>query len=134
MEQVLRPPQHPYTWSLLKSVPRMDSDIGRLVAINGHPPDPTALPQGCKFQPRCPFAVRRCSRRRSRRSARSRRTVAPLLGADAQRRGAGGMSAKPELRNCSVGTASSVSANSAATLTMAAPSSTATGEGGLKTS
>jgi peptide/nickel transport system ATP-binding protein len=55
-------PQHPYTAMLLKSIPRMDEDAGkRLEAIEGQPPDPTALPTGCKFQPRCPYRIDRCS-------------------------------------------------------------------------
>jgi peptide/nickel transport system ATP-binding protein len=61
VEQVLTDPQHPYTWSLLKSVPRLEKSEGRLVAIDGQPPDPQAMPTGCKFSPRCPFSIARCS-------------------------------------------------------------------------
>jgi peptide/nickel transport system ATP-binding protein len=47
-------PQHPYTGALLASVPRLDTALERLVPIPGQPPDLTALPSGCAFQPRCP--------------------------------------------------------------------------------
>ena len=39
-DDVLSAPQHPYTWSLLQSVPRIDRAIGRLTAIKGQPPIP----------------------------------------------------------------------------------------------
>ena len=58
---IFKNPQHPYTWSLLKSMPRMD-EVGkeRLVSIKGVPPDLGKLPDGCKFHPRCRFKVDRC--------------------------------------------------------------------------
>jgi peptide/nickel transport system ATP-binding protein len=60
-EQIFESPQHPYTWSLLRSVPRIDADRGhRLLSIEGLPPDLIDLPRGCKFNPRCPFRVERC--------------------------------------------------------------------------
>ena len=61
VEGILDDPQHPYTWSLLRSVPRLDRPSGRLVAIRGQPPDPAAMPGGCKFHPRCPWAEARCA-------------------------------------------------------------------------
>jgi len=61
VEQIFAAPQHPYTWSLLRSVPRVDADIAeRLVSIKGLPPDLTRMPPGCKFHPRCRFKVDRC--------------------------------------------------------------------------
>ncbi len=61
MEQIFESPQHPYTWSLLRSVPRIDSHKrSRLLSIEGLPPDLIDLPAGCKFNPRCPFRVERC--------------------------------------------------------------------------
>ena len=60
-EALLSRPQHPYTWSLLQSVPRVDQAVSRLLAIAGQPPDPAHVPVGCKFQPRCPFAIPRCA-------------------------------------------------------------------------
>jgi peptide/nickel transport system ATP-binding protein/oligopeptide transport system ATP-binding protein len=53
-------PQHPYTIGLLGSVPRLDEDRARLLAIEGSVPPPFALPPGCRFAPRCPFAVAAC--------------------------------------------------------------------------
>jgi oligopeptide/dipeptide ABC transporter ATP-binding protein len=61
VRQIFESPQHPYTWSLLRSVPRVDFEIAeRLVSIKGLPPDLTRLPPGCKFHPRCRFKVDRC--------------------------------------------------------------------------
>jgi peptide/nickel transport system ATP-binding protein len=61
--QVFDHPEHPYTWSLLRSVPRVDERRHeRLVSIEGLPPDLTRMPTGCKFHPRCQFRVERCSR------------------------------------------------------------------------
>jgi peptide/nickel transport system ATP-binding protein/oligopeptide transport system ATP-binding protein len=54
-------PQHPYTLGLLGSIPRLDEDRDRLLAIEGTVPPPFALPQGCRFHPRCPFAVEACT-------------------------------------------------------------------------
>ena len=59
-DRLLRDPRHPYTWSLLQSVPRMDRPLTRLVAIPGQPPDPAARPPGCTFSPRCPFVQPQC--------------------------------------------------------------------------
>ncbi len=61
-EDVFVHPEHPYTWSLLRSIPRLDaSEHESLKPIVGSPPDMTQLPGGCKFQPRCPFAIERCA-------------------------------------------------------------------------
>ena len=60
-DQIFENPQHPYTWSLLRSMPRVDtSRRDRLKSIEGLPPDLIALPPGCKFNPRCPFRIERC--------------------------------------------------------------------------
>jgi oligopeptide/dipeptide ABC transporter ATP-binding protein len=62
-DEVFAHPQHPYTWSLLRSIPRLDAgDREPLTPIEGSPPDMMQLPTGCKFHPRCPFAVDRCAR------------------------------------------------------------------------
>ena len=54
--------QHPYTEGLLRSVPRLDSEKGTpLSPIGGEIPDLTNLPGGCAFNPRCQWAVDRCS-------------------------------------------------------------------------
>jgi oligopeptide/dipeptide ABC transporter ATP-binding protein len=54
-------PQHPYTWGLLGSIPRLDRPRPeRLHSIKGSPPSLITLPQGCKFRPRCPHAFNKC--------------------------------------------------------------------------
>jgi oligopeptide/dipeptide ABC transporter ATP-binding protein len=61
-EDVFANPEHPYTWSLLRSIPRLDAEVrGPLHPIEGSPPDMTRLPEGCKFRPRCSFAIDRCA-------------------------------------------------------------------------
>ncbi|MCC8045956.1 MAG: ABC transporter ATP-binding protein [Clostridiales bacterium] len=51
---------HPYTVGLFGAIPQLDVHVNRLAAIKGLPPDPTALPEGCHFHPRCPFATEEC--------------------------------------------------------------------------
>jgi oligopeptide/dipeptide ABC transporter ATP-binding protein len=58
-ERVLVTPRHPYTKLLLASLPRLHSDIPPR-PMPGDPPDLTALPPGCRFQPRCPYAFEAC--------------------------------------------------------------------------
>ncbi|MCD8161300.1 MAG: ABC transporter ATP-binding protein [Clostridiales bacterium] len=53
-ERIFRNPMHPYTLGLFGSLPKLDDDSKRLSPIHGLPPDPTNLPAGCKFGPRCP--------------------------------------------------------------------------------
>jgi oligopeptide/dipeptide ABC transporter ATP-binding protein len=58
---IFKNPQHPYTWSLLRSIPRVDERIHeKLVSISGLPPDLSNPPPGCKFHPRCRFRIDRC--------------------------------------------------------------------------
>jgi peptide/nickel transport system ATP-binding protein len=59
-ERLFAEPQHPYTIGLLGSIPRLDLEQERLSAIEGFVPDAAALPPGCRFHPRCPFAVEKC--------------------------------------------------------------------------
>ena len=54
-------PQHPYTLGLLGSIPKIEEQRDRLLAIEGAVPPPFALPQGCRFHPRCVFAERACT-------------------------------------------------------------------------
>ncbi len=51
---------HPYTLGLFGSLPDMNEDSDRLKPIDGMPPDPTHLPEGCAFSPRCPHATEAC--------------------------------------------------------------------------
>lgn len=61
VEDIFHSPQHPYTRGLLKSVPRMDNEEkGRLIPINGSPPDLLSPPTGCPFSPRCPHVMQIC--------------------------------------------------------------------------
>jgi oligopeptide/dipeptide ABC transporter ATP-binding protein len=54
-------PQHPYTWGLLGSIPRLDRPKPKkLHSISGMPPSLINLPRGCKFRPRCPHAFDKC--------------------------------------------------------------------------
>ena len=53
-------PQHPYTIGLLGSIPRLHLEQERLSAIEGFVPDAAAMPQGCRFHPRCPFSIEKC--------------------------------------------------------------------------
>jgi peptide/nickel transport system ATP-binding protein len=60
-EQVFNDPQHPYTWGLLGSIPRLDRPRpNRLTAIPGNPPSLVNLPEGCHFAPRCRHRFDRC--------------------------------------------------------------------------
>ncbi|MHB8719367.1 MAG: ABC transporter ATP-binding protein [Candidatus Dormibacteria bacterium] len=61
--EIFASPQHPYTWSLLRSLPRIDDARGeKLLSVRGLPPDLTNLPPGCKFHPRCPFRIDKCDK------------------------------------------------------------------------
>lgn len=51
---------HPYTTGLFGAIPNMSADENRLHPIDGLPPDPTDLPEGCAFWPRCKYATERC--------------------------------------------------------------------------
>ena len=56
-EHIFNDPEHPYTWGLLGSMPRLDRDrTERLLPIKGSPPSLINVPQGCAFSPRCTFA------------------------------------------------------------------------------
>ena len=60
VERLFSEPQHPYTVGLLGSIPRLHLEQKRLSAIEGIVPDAAAFPSGCRFHPRCPFAVEQC--------------------------------------------------------------------------
>ncbi len=54
-------PQHPYTQGLFNSIPDLTKNVHRLNTMPGLPPDPTDLPPGCCFAPRCQYADEACS-------------------------------------------------------------------------
>ncbi len=63
LDTVLDTPEHPYTWGLLQSIPRLDSPrTERLNPIAGLPPSLINVPSGCPFHPRCPYAFSVCPR------------------------------------------------------------------------
>jgi peptide/nickel transport system ATP-binding protein len=53
-------PQHPYTWGLMGSLPRLEADVERLTQIPGQPPSLLRPPNGCRFHPRCPYVMEVC--------------------------------------------------------------------------
>ena len=56
-EEIYDHPSHPYTIGLFGAIPNLESDVRRLANIEGLPPDPSNLPTGCSFAPRCPYAT-----------------------------------------------------------------------------
>ena len=58
--QLFAMPHHPYTIGLLGSIPKMHGEQDRLNAIEGQVPTPMSQVTGCRFAPRCPFAVAQC--------------------------------------------------------------------------
>jgi oligopeptide transport system ATP-binding protein len=61
-EDVFYRPRHPYTWGLIKSMPRLNSEHKEdLVSIEGNPPDLFAPPEGCAFAARCAYAMKICT-------------------------------------------------------------------------
>ncbi|MCE2500080.1 MAG: ABC transporter ATP-binding protein [Dehalococcoidia bacterium] len=57
---IFQQPRHPYTWSLLQTLPRLDAAGRRLQALRGTPPDLINISEQCPFVPRCPKALSRC--------------------------------------------------------------------------
>ena len=60
IEEIFDHAQHPYTLGLFGSLPNMTKGASRLKPIDGMMPDPSNLPEGCKFHPRCPYADEGC--------------------------------------------------------------------------
>ncbi|MGI6035435.1 MAG: ABC transporter ATP-binding protein [Limnochordia bacterium] len=79
VEAVFDDPQHPYTWGLLRSLPRLDAQKDRLVPIPGQPPDLLASPQGCPFAARCRWAMRICVQQMPAMTSTDKGTVACWL-------------------------------------------------------
>jgi len=61
VEQIFKNPRHPYTVGLLNSIPRLGKKVEYLPTIEGTVPSLFNLPQGCRFQARCPHKHDRCS-------------------------------------------------------------------------
>ena len=60
VDDLFNRPQHPYTWGLMGSLPRLDADVERLTQIPGQPPSLLRPPSGCRFHPRCPYVMDVC--------------------------------------------------------------------------
>lgn len=61
-EAIFDHPTHPYTIGLFGAIPDLETEEEWLHPIGGLPPDPTKLPEGCAFSPRCPNATDECRR------------------------------------------------------------------------
>jgi peptide/nickel transport system ATP-binding protein len=60
-DTIFHAPEHPYTWGLLGSIPRLDTPRDEeLVPISGRPPSLIDRPSGCHFHPRCPYVLPAC--------------------------------------------------------------------------
>jgi len=65
LKEIFYRPQHPYTEGLLKSIPRVDDDQhSRLATIPGNPPNLLYLPEGCPFNSRCEYRIKKCAQER----------------------------------------------------------------------
>jgi peptide/nickel transport system ATP-binding protein len=60
-DDIFERPAHPYTQGLIRSTPRLDDRMDRLIAIEGAPPDMLSPPSGCAFRLRCPAADAQCT-------------------------------------------------------------------------
>jgi peptide/nickel transport system ATP-binding protein len=57
---IFKNPQHPYTVGLISSFPNIKSEKIKMTSIPGSPPDLLDPPQGCRFHPRCKYAMEMC--------------------------------------------------------------------------
>ena len=60
VDELFHRPEHPYTWGLLGSMPKLDEDVERLTQIPGQPPSLLRPPSGCRFHPRCAYSMDVC--------------------------------------------------------------------------
>ena len=61
VKEIFYEPRHPYTWGLLRSIPKISQRTDeKLIPIKGTPPDMLKPPKGCPFAPRCPYAMPVC--------------------------------------------------------------------------
>jgi peptide/nickel transport system ATP-binding protein len=71
VRSIFNEPRHPYTWGLMGSLPRLDVNVERLYQIPGQPPSLLNPPAGCRFHPRCAFAMAVCREKDPRLAATS---------------------------------------------------------------
>lgn len=76
VREVVQQPLHPYTRGLMGAIPTLEGSTARLVQIAGTMPRLAAIPAGCAFHPRCPFAFDRCRQERPESMTVAGRTVA----------------------------------------------------------
>ncbi len=89
-DRVWNAPLHPYSRALIEAIPRPDG-MGRLPAeLPGDVPDPARPPSGCRFHPRCPRAIGRCSRVEPARVPHAPGHDAACIVAEAERVAEGG--------------------------------------------
>ncbi len=62
LREIFKNYKHPYTEGLFGSIPSLVEEVKRLTPIKGLVPDPMSLPKGCKFHPRCKYAVKECAK------------------------------------------------------------------------
>jgi peptide/nickel transport system ATP-binding protein len=62
VRSIFKEPLHPYTQGLMNSIPRMTGEYGRLETIEGNVPNLIRPPSGCRFHPRCPYAMETCKK------------------------------------------------------------------------
>jgi peptide/nickel transport system ATP-binding protein len=102
-EEIFRRPEHPYTWGLLKSIPRLDAARGEeLVPISGRPPSLINRPGGCHFHPRCPYVQeshKRIDPRLEPIPGKTGHSAACLLAPDARQRIWSGLQAGSDLES-----------------------------------
>jgi peptide/nickel transport system ATP-binding protein len=61
LEHIYKNTKHPYTIGLFDSIPKFSENVKRLKPIKGLMPDPSSLPDGCKFASRCPYKTEKCT-------------------------------------------------------------------------
>ena len=62
LEEIYNNTKHPFTQGLFDSIPSMTKKVKRLSPIEGLTPDPSNLPEGCPFHPRCKYATEECKK------------------------------------------------------------------------